>query len=80
MEHIPGPQHKLFKYIEDLKVFIKLKIQEHKETLDPNSPRDYIDCFLLRMEQVLNILEILIIIYQSVLFNMDHGFSGEYAF
>lgn len=52
MEHIPGPQHKMFNYIQELKDFIKTKIQEHKETLDPSSPRDYIDCFLIRMEQV----------------------------
>uniref|UniRef100_A0A4W6CS23 Cytochrome P450, family 2, subfamily Y, polypeptide 3 n=1 Tax=Lates calcarifer TaxID=8187 RepID=A0A4W6CS23_LATCA len=31
--------------------FIRMKIQEHKETLDPSSPRDYIDCFLIRMNQ-----------------------------
>lgn len=55
-EHLPGPQHKIFKHIEELKAFIKMKIQEHKETLDPNSPRDYIDCFLIRMEQVSNML------------------------
>lgn len=54
MERLPGPQHTIFKHIEELKVFIKMKIQEHKETLDPSSPRDYIDCFLLRMEQVSN--------------------------
>lgn len=52
MEHLPGPQHKIFKHVEELKVFIKMKIQEHKETLDRSSPRDYIDCFLIRMEQV----------------------------
>lgn len=55
MEHLPGPQHKIFKHVEELKVFIKMKIQEHKDTLDPSSPRDYIDCFLLRMEQEKNI-------------------------
>ncbi|XP_075892751.1 cytochrome P450 2G1-like [Nelusetta ayraudi] len=51
MEHLPGPHHKIFKHVEELKVFIKMKIQDHKETLDPSSPRDYIDCFLIRMEQ-----------------------------
>lgn len=52
MERLPGPQHKIFKHIENLKVFIKEKIQEHQATLDASSPRDFIDCFLLRMEQV----------------------------
>lgn len=52
MDHIPGPHHKIFKDIQEVKDFIKTKIQEHKDTLDPSSPRDYIDCFLIRMEQV----------------------------
>uniref|UniRef100_A0A669F044 Uncharacterized protein n=1 Tax=Oreochromis niloticus TaxID=8128 RepID=A0A669F044_ORENI len=30
------------------------KIQEHKETLDPSSPRGYIDCFLIRINQEKN--------------------------
>lgn len=52
MEHLPGPQHTVFIHIKELREFIKMKIQEHKETLDPSSPRDYIDCFLIRMDQV----------------------------
>ncbi|TMS07787.1 Cytochrome P450 2A10 [Larimichthys crocea] len=51
MEHLPGPQHKIFTNIEEVREFIKMKIQEHKDTLDPSSPRDYIDCFLMRMDQ-----------------------------
>ncbi|XP_029026512.1 cytochrome P450 2F3-like [Betta splendens] len=48
MERLPGQHHKLFARIEVLREFIVKKIQEHQETLDPNSPRDYIDCFLIR--------------------------------
>nr|XP_020504897.1 cytochrome P450 2G1-like [Labrus bergylta] len=51
MEHLPGQQHKVFAQIEELRGFVKTKIQEHKETLDPSSPRDFIDCFLIRMNQ-----------------------------
>lgn len=52
MEHLPGPHHKMFGHVDFLKEFTKTKIKEHKESLDPSSPRDYIDCFLIRMEQV----------------------------
>ncbi|XP_047450143.1 cytochrome P450 2F3-like [Mugil cephalus] len=51
MEHLPGRQHTAFAHMEEVRDFIKKKIQEHRETLDPSSPRDYIDCFLIRMKQ-----------------------------
>ncbi|KAM6987522.1 LOW QUALITY PROTEIN: cytochrome P450 2Y3 [Tautogolabrus adspersus] len=51
MEHLPGHQHKVFAQVEELRGFIKTKIQEHKDTLDSSSPRDFIDCFLIRMNQ-----------------------------
>lgn len=60
LEHLPGPQHTMFGHISFLREFIKRKIQQHKESLDPSSPRDYIDCFLIRMEQVGNNLMICI--------------------
>ncbi|XP_026222684.1 cytochrome P450 2F3-like [Anabas testudineus] len=55
MELLPGRQHTLFARIELLREFIMEKIQEHQETLDPNSPRDYIDCFLNRHHQEIHI-------------------------
>lgn len=58
LEHVPGPQHTMFSHINFLREFIKKKIQEHKESLDPSSPRDYIDTFLIRMEQVRNNLRV----------------------
>ncbi|XP_047450142.1 cytochrome P450 2F3-like [Mugil cephalus] len=51
MERLPGRQHTAFAHIVEVRDFIKKKIQEHRETLDPSSPRDYIDCFLIRMKQ-----------------------------
>ncbi|XP_071352566.1 cytochrome P450 2G1-like [Trachinotus anak] len=51
MERLPGQQHTVFAQVEEVREFIKMKIQEHKETLDPSSPRDFIDCFLIRMNQ-----------------------------
>uniref|UniRef100_A0A3B5BHB3 Cytochrome P450 2F3-like n=1 Tax=Stegastes partitus TaxID=144197 RepID=A0A3B5BHB3_9TELE len=51
MELLPGPQHSIFAKIQEVREFIQKKIHEHKETLDPNFPRDYIDSFLIRMDQ-----------------------------
>ncbi|XP_062241317.1 uncharacterized protein LOC133951410 [Platichthys flesus] len=54
MERLPGRQHYFFARIEEVRDFIEMKIHEHKDTLDPSSPRDYIDCFLVRSEQEKN--------------------------
>nr|XP_057936612.1 cytochrome P450 2C42-like isoform X2 [Doryrhamphus excisus] len=50
-ERLPGHQRKVFAHIETVRSFIKFKIQQHEDTLDSSSPRDYIDCFLNRMQQ-----------------------------
>ncbi|KAL2095969.1 hypothetical protein ACEWY4_008117 [Coilia grayii] len=51
MDHLPGPHQSVFSQIEELKAFVAEKIHQHKETLDPDNPRDYIDCFLIRINQ-----------------------------
>ncbi|XP_037660990.1 cytochrome P450 2C23-like [Choloepus didactylus] len=51
IRHLPG-KHKAFsKRLNDVKYFILEKVKEHQNSLDPNNPRDYIDCFLRRREQ-----------------------------
>ncbi|XP_071981109.1 cytochrome P450 2G1-like [Engystomops pustulosus] len=51
MQKIPGPHHKLFAAGEVIKEFISKRVKMHRETLDPNDPRDFIDCFIMRMQQ-----------------------------
>ncbi|XP_061916522.1 cytochrome P450 2F3-like [Entelurus aequoreus] len=51
IERLPGHQHKVFAHMETVRSFIKKKIQQHADTLDSSSPRDYIDCFLNRIQQ-----------------------------
>ncbi|XP_072287211.1 cytochrome P450 2A13-like [Pyxicephalus adspersus] len=54
MRHVPGPHQKLFKFTEDFKQFMRDMVNAHKETLDKNCPRDFIDCFLIKMEEEKN--------------------------
>ncbi|KAM4642695.1 cytochrome P450 2C16-like [Discoglossus pictus] len=48
---LPGPHNKAFNAVDDIKAFIAERVKSHQETLDPNSPRDFIDCFLTKLEQ-----------------------------
>uniref|UniRef100_A0A8D0DRF2 Cytochrome P450 n=1 Tax=Salvator merianae TaxID=96440 RepID=A0A8D0DRF2_SALMN len=45
------PQHEAFKHLLGLEEFVARKVKANQETLDPNSPRDFIDSFLVKMEQ-----------------------------
>uniref|UniRef100_A0A8C5QWA6 unspecific monooxygenase n=1 Tax=Leptobrachium leishanense TaxID=445787 RepID=A0A8C5QWA6_9ANUR len=57
MERLPGPQKAFSKAIDEILKFIAEKVKLHQESLDPNSPRDFIDCFLVKMEQEKSIPE-----------------------
>uniref|UniRef100_H9GLJ9 Uncharacterized protein n=1 Tax=Anolis carolinensis TaxID=28377 RepID=H9GLJ9_ANOCA len=51
LNYIPGIYSKLYDS-KDLRLFVAKRIKKNQETLDPNFPRDYIDCFLVQMEKV----------------------------
>ncbi|XP_025222017.1 cytochrome P450 2A13-like isoform X1 [Theropithecus gelada] len=51
MKHLPGPQQQAFKELQGLEDFIAKKVEHNQRTLDPNSPRDFIDSFLIRMQE-----------------------------
>ncbi|XP_040262413.1 cytochrome P450 2G1-like [Bufo bufo] len=51
MSYIPGPHQRINKSMEKLTDFIKERVEMNKESFDPNSPKDFIDCFLLRQQQ-----------------------------
>uniref|UniRef100_A0A3B4F887 Uncharacterized protein n=1 Tax=Pundamilia nyererei TaxID=303518 RepID=A0A3B4F887_9CICH len=42
----------MFTLTQVIKDFIDIRIKDHKETLNPASPRDYIDAFLIEMAKV----------------------------
>nr|XP_007961826.2 cytochrome P450 2C20 [Chlorocebus sabaeus] len=47
----PGTHNKLLKNVALTKSYIREKVKEHQATLDINNPRDFIDCFLIKMEK-----------------------------
>ncbi|XP_029475322.1 cytochrome P450 2C15-like isoform X2 [Rhinatrema bivittatum] len=51
MDHLPGPHNRIFRCLEGLVDFVTEKAKQNQETLDPNSPRDFIDSFLIKMQQ-----------------------------
>ncbi|KAM9323979.1 cytochrome P450 2A5-like [Gastrophryne carolinensis] len=51
VEKIPCPLNKAFKAVDDIQEFVAERVKMHKDTLDPNSPRDFIDCILIKMKQ-----------------------------
>ncbi|XP_030796823.1 cytochrome P450 2C19 isoform X2 [Rhinopithecus roxellana] len=51
IDYLPGAHNKLLKNIAFLKSYILEKVKEHQESMDVNNPRDFIDCFLIKMEK-----------------------------
>lgn len=51
MQYIPGPHQKINKEMQQLNNFILERVKMNEESLDPNSPRDIIDWFLIKMQQ-----------------------------
>uniref|UniRef100_A0A8C2DG56 Uncharacterized protein n=1 Tax=Cyprinus carpio TaxID=7962 RepID=A0A8C2DG56_CYPCA len=51
IKHFPGPHQKVMQNATELLGFIRAEVKEHKETLDPDSPRDFIDAYLLEIEK-----------------------------
>ncbi|XP_060638765.2 cytochrome P450 2C19-like [Anolis sagrei] len=55
MDHLPGPHQTMFKEAFGIQDFIMQKIEEHERTFDgTDAPQDFIEAFLLKMEQEKN--------------------------
>ncbi|KAM5244123.1 cytochrome P450 2C19-like isoform 1-T2 [Hipposideros larvatus] len=51
LDYFPGSHNKLFKNVDFLRTYVMKKARKHQASLDINNPRDFIDCFLIKMEQ-----------------------------
>ncbi|XP_012780921.2 cytochrome P450 2C18-like isoform X3 [Ochotona princeps] len=51
MDFLPGSHNQVLANFSYVKNYVLEKVKEHQESLDVNNPRDFIDCFLIRMEQ-----------------------------
>lgn len=56
MKYLPGPQQQIIKVTQKLEDFMIEKVRQNHSTLDPNSPRNFIDSFLIRMQEVIPIM------------------------
>uniref|UniRef100_A0A8C6ZP54 unspecific monooxygenase n=1 Tax=Nothoprocta perdicaria TaxID=30464 RepID=A0A8C6ZP54_NOTPE len=54
LERLPGAHHRMEKNIDGVNDFISEILKAHQETLDPSCPRDFIDAFVIKMEQVVH--------------------------
>ncbi|XP_069483781.1 cytochrome P450 2B4-like [Ambystoma mexicanum] len=51
LRHFPGPHQQIKNNATQVFKFIDKAVQEHRQTLDAENPRDYIDAYLLEMEK-----------------------------
>ncbi|XP_032922385.1 cytochrome P450 2C19-like isoform X2 [Catharus ustulatus] len=49
--YLPGPHQSIFAEFDALKAFVEEEVKLHQASLDPNSPNDFIDCYLTKMQE-----------------------------
>ncbi|XP_053556433.1 cytochrome P450 2J6 [Bombina bombina] len=51
VQYLPLPHRKIFKNVNTVFGFLKTILEEHKKTVIPGEPRDFIDCYLEELDQ-----------------------------
>ncbi|KAM6038266.1 cytochrome P450 2F3-like isoform 2-T2 [Chlamydotis macqueenii] len=51
MRFVPGPHRQIYANYLRLAEFVGERVRRNRQSLDPQNPRDFIDCFLLKMRQ-----------------------------
>ncbi|XP_068106947.1 cytochrome P450 2F3-like isoform X3 [Hyperolius riggenbachi] len=54
MKYVPGPHHKVVSISEEFIGLMAEIVKSCQETLDPEKPRHFIDCFLIKIEEEKN--------------------------
>ncbi|KAM6153682.1 cytochrome P450 2G1 [Erethizon dorsatum] len=54
MQYFPGRHSHIYNLIEGLKHFVACRVKLNEASFDPQNPRDFIDCFLIKMYQEKN--------------------------
>uniref|UniRef100_A0A8C5RJU1 Cytochrome P450 n=1 Tax=Laticauda laticaudata TaxID=8630 RepID=A0A8C5RJU1_LATLA len=54
MKFLPGPHNRAVTDCTKICDYIRTRVDSHKKTLDPDNPRDFIDCFLIKLEKEQN--------------------------
>lgn len=52
MKYFPGAHRQVYDNLQEINAFIGRVVEKHRETLDPSSPQDFIDAYLIRMDKV----------------------------
>ncbi|XP_042775939.1 cytochrome P450 2B4-like isoform X3 [Panthera leo] len=47
-----GTHRQIYKNVQEIIAFIEDAVEKHRETLDPSTPRDFMDAYLIRMDKV----------------------------
>ncbi|XP_028617197.1 cytochrome P450 2B1-like, partial [Grammomys surdaster] len=51
LKYFPGTHRQIAKNFQEILDYIGHSVEQHRATLDPSTPRDFIDTYLLRMEK-----------------------------
>ncbi|CAO2626544.1 Cytochrome P450 2B19 [Lemmus lemmus] len=51
LKFFPGTHRQIYKNLQEILDYIGHSVENHRETLDPNNPRDFIDTYLIHMEK-----------------------------
>ncbi|MEE6491138.1 hypothetical protein FKM82_016108 [Ascaphus truei] len=51
MKHLPGPHNRIFQNFDKLKLFVLGILKKHQDSFETSCPRDFIDCFLVKIQQ-----------------------------
>ncbi|XP_021556696.1 cytochrome P450 2B11 [Neomonachus schauinslandi] len=51
LKYFPGTHRQVYKNLQEITRFIDRVVEKHRETLDPSSPQDFIDAYLIRMDK-----------------------------